>query len=93
MIPTRANDKLRKFLEAEAELEKLPTVPSYLEGKQVENGLAAHWQPEYAREDIRLLSQRLAQLDALTGADRTAAEAERAKIQALIGDRAGDLMG
>ncbi|GJH29324.1 hypothetical protein [Caballeronia novacaledonica] len=92
MIPTRANDELRKILEAEAEFEKLPSVPSFLEGKQVENGLAAHWHHAYAREDIRLLSQRLAEIDALTGADRTAAETERAKILALIANRCGDLM-
>ncbi|WP_235024304.1 hypothetical protein [Caballeronia cordobensis] len=95
VIPTRANEKLRKILEAEAEFEKLPNVRSFLEGEHVENGLAAHWDPEVAREDIRVLSQRLAEIDALTGDDhddRIAAEAERAKIHALIAARFGDLM-
>ncbi|SAL06064.1 hypothetical protein AWB81_07426 [Caballeronia arationis] len=89
MIPKSANDKLRKFFEEEDRWNKFfaeNPAPSFLEGKSLDNNLAAHWRPEFAAEDIEMLQQRLNEINEMTGSDRDATEAEREKIEALIAD-------
>jgi len=94
MIPTSANNKLRRFLEKQAEQEKLfqTPLPSYIKGQQpLGNDLVAHWRPEHVKEDIRELHQWLAEIDALPSPERDAAQVERKIIEARIADFVGDL--